>query len=322
MFRSWSSIRKLALGVSGAAGIQLGAAAVVEKTDDKPKFNLAESDKRLKKKPEWYQFAVHELETLIRKFSSYGFIEHEELTSNAILWFERCADSNNPEILWRLARAYIEKSKLDIVDNRVHYPEHRDVLLQKAYEAIKKALAQEPPQGSAGAHKWYAIILQSYIELHPFTAGRKGTALAKQLAPSDGDVKSEIRAHLNRAAEIDPKDPFTWHLLGIEYFELKDYKKAGEYFQKAEDVKPDFSSANRYYLGRVYMANKEIAKAKEAFLKTLSSTPKNKADGRAKSMSKQHLVFDLKLKADEVALLGQEDWKYQPELIYDETIKF
>ena len=67
----------------------------------------------------------------------------------------------------------------------------------------------------------YAIIIQSYIELHPFTAGRKGTALAKQLAPSDGDVKSEIRAHLNRAAEIDPKDPFTWHLLGKNLIQYK-----------------------------------------------------------------------------------------------------
>ena len=31
---------------------------------------------------------------------------------------------------------------------------------------------------------------------------------------------------------------------GIEYFELKDYKKAGEYFQKAEDVKASFSLSN------------------------------------------------------------------------------
>ncbi|KAI1730041.1 regulator of microtubule dynamics protein 1 [Ditylenchus destructor] len=123
--------------------------------------------------------------------------------------------TTNPELLWRLAR-----------------------------EALNVAL-----------HKWYAIILNYWSEFQ----GSKAQIESAQ----------EVKTHFERALQLNSLDATTWHLLGIWHFHVADlsyvsrlaakafygtppsstYKEALRHFQKAEQIQPNFYSANQYYMG-------------------------------------------------------------------------
>ena len=112
MFRRAAiSASKLIVGVGS---LQIGAAAV------------ALTDKQLSKKPDYYQADVRALEEAFSKLAKYSYIESEgeplvcrliftlsETLNAAEDLLKRFADSNNPEILWRLARAITEKGYVD-----------------------------------------------------------------------------------------------------------------------------------------------------------------------------------------------------------------
>lgn len=123
--------------------------------------------------------------------------------------------------------------------------------------------AADNSSNSAGFHKWYAIGL---LRLQKLNKSDKYAV----------NAKDKIHKHFQKAVELDPKDPLTWHFfgsflkfglkeslfflnnnlqflnrentyikfLGLYYFENKNYKNAMEAFMKAEDVKVKFT-----YLG-------------------------------------------------------------------------
>ncbi|VDK48162.1 unnamed protein product [Anisakis simplex] len=247
-------------------GVQLGAATAVALTD-----------KQLLKKPEWYQHAVQRLEKTIKKTGKYGYIESEEVLDEAYDVLLRVSDVENTELLWRLTRVLVEKAELSKCDIE------KQKLLKEAEVYSKKALSFEGSAPSAGAHKWHAILLMKLAHFE------------KKI-----DRSAEIREHLNKATQADASDPHAWHLLGLSYFNTKHYKEAAEYFQKAEEVKPNFSPSNLYYLGAAQRKLRDKAAAIESFKKAVALPVKTKADGRAKLDTRKALT-SLKVKPEEYA---------------------
>uniref|UniRef100_A0A914UU19 Regulator of microtubule dynamics protein 1 n=1 Tax=Plectus sambesii TaxID=2011161 RepID=A0A914UU19_9BILA len=183
------------------------------------------------------------------------------LIDNVYAGLIRYEDSNNSELLWRLARATCEKAKL--TQDKAKKKE----LIFKAFEVIEKAIANEPPEGSFGAHKWYAILLD-YVGEYEGTKSRIRRSY-------------DVRKHLERALEINQKDPTTWHILGVWHFAFADlptyqryiasaifdtpptstYDDALYYFEKAETIQPDFYSKNLWYMAEVMQRKGELDKA-------------------------------------------------------------
>jgi len=75
--------------------------------------------------------------------------------------------------------------------------------------------------------------------------------------------------HLKKAVVIKPSSPRAHNLLGIAYFQQKDYKSAKAEYKKAIDLNPSYAQAYNN-LGGVYFMLSEFDKAKALFKKALS----------------------------------------------------
>uniref|UniRef100_A0AC34R8I0 Regulator of microtubule dynamics protein 1 n=1 Tax=Panagrolaimus sp. JU765 TaxID=591449 RepID=A0AC34R8I0_9BILA len=256
--------------IGGLASVQMGAAAV------------ALTDKQLSKKPDWYQNGVKTLEESLKKLSTYAFIDSTETLDTAEHILYKVHDIENTELLWRLARVLAEKA--DMTKNEAE----KKKLLHEAAKYAKKAIALEPGTGSAGAHKWYAYILCNLLKVE------------KHCKKDAKQLEEKVLVHLEKAAKLDPKDPFTLHLLGIHLFHNKDYKEAIKNFEKAESIKPNFSAANLYYLGETQRHLGKKAEATATLKKVLTLPTKYKFDSKAKSEAKRTLMVNLKQKLEDI----------------------
>lgn len=101
-------------------------------------------------------------------------------------------DHGNAEVLWRLARATFEVAKLASAST-----EQRE-LDYEAYGYIKQALAIDPNNFSV--HKWMFILLDK-------KASYEG--IKERISQS-----YNVKKHIERACELNPKDGTSLHLLG------------------------------------------------------------------------------------------------------------
>ncbi|XP_053323198.1 regulator of microtubule dynamics protein 1 [Spea bombifrons] len=169
-------------------------------------------------------------------------------------------DSEDPEILWRFARACREISQLGNIT-----PDEKKRVVYESHDFAKKALEKDGLCWAA--HKWYGICLSDVGEYEGIKV-KIGNAY-------------KIRDHFQRAIELNPKDATTIHLIGLWIYMFADmpwyqkkiastlfaatpsvqYDEALEYFQKAEEAEPNFYSKNHLYLGKTYLKlkNKELA---------------------------------------------------------------
>ncbi|KAL3998249.1 hypothetical protein ACH3XW_14285 [Acanthocheilonema viteae] len=184
------------------------------------------------------------------------------LIENAYNVLRRFSSSNDPQMLWRLARVLCEKAKMS---------KDKDDRKRFMYDALKmaeKALANEGEESCWEAHKWYAIVL-SYVSEYEGTREQIRQSL-------------EIRKHLEKALDVNSTDATTWHALGVWYFTYADlsswkaaivkalfgsvplatYDDALRCFQKAEFIKPNFDSSNLWYLAEV---KTRLGQKEEAF---------------------------------------------------------
>nr|KAI8762001.1 regulator of microtubule dynamics protein 1 [Biomphalaria glabrata] len=188
-------------------------------------------------------------------------------------------NSNDANILWRLARAATEKGKMGEGDERKKY-------IYEAWGYISKAL--ELDNTNFACHKWYGILLD-------YTAEYEGT---KQRISNAFKVKE----HFMKAIELNPKDATTLHCLGYWCFLFADmpwyqrkvasvifaspptstYDEALEYFIKAEEAEPDFYNQNKVLLGKTYMRLKDKETAKKYLLKALEHEDKTTDDAKAR----------------------------------------
>ncbi|KAH9515619.1 Regulator of microtubule dynamics protein 1 [Bulinus truncatus] len=188
-------------------------------------------------------------------------------------------NSNDANILWRLARAATEKGKMS--DG-----EEKKKCIYEAWDYISKAL--ELDNNNFACHKWYGILLD-------YTAEYEGT---KQRIANAFKVKE----HFMKAIELNPKDATTLHCLGYWCFLFADmpwyqrkvaglifaspptssYEEALEYFSKAEEVDPGFYNQNRVLLGKTYMRMKDKDTAKKYLMKALEHEDKTSDDAKAR----------------------------------------
>ncbi|XP_062986977.1 regulator of microtubule dynamics protein 1 isoform X2 [Elgaria multicarinata webbii] len=177
--------------------------------------------------------------------------------------------SDNAQVLWRLARASRDLAQLSHTS-----AEKKRQLTYEALDYAKKALEKDPSCFSV--HKWYAICISDVGDYE----GIK-TKIANAFV---------IKEHFQKAIELNPKDATSLHLMGIWCYTFAEmpwyqskiaavlfstppsstYEEALRYFQKAEDVEPNFYSKNLLFLGKTYMKlnNRKLAllwltKAKE-----------------------------------------------------------
>jgi len=232
-----------------------------------------------------------QLETMtkVREADSYY---NMYMIENAYGILRRFRKSNDPELLWRLARVICEQGKM------CKNPEEKARLYEEALEIAKKALDNAGESGCFGAHKWYAIILD-------YASEAKGTKA--RLVNS-----YEVKVHLERALEINPLDPTTWMILGMWHFAFADmasytrlaaraiyatppsstYEEALHHFQRADAIQPDFSSSNTFYIAQIYeklgRKDEAIAEYRKAFAAPVVSVDDNdihkKANDRLKKL--------------------------------------
>uniref|UniRef100_A0A914YV82 Regulator of microtubule dynamics protein 1 n=1 Tax=Panagrolaimus superbus TaxID=310955 RepID=A0A914YV82_9BILA len=210
--------------------------------------------------------------------------------------FER---TTNPEILWRIARILAEKAKITL--NK----EEKRTLFLEALEYAEKALKNEEAPGCFGAHKWYAIIINYVGEI-------EGTK--SQIKKS-----YDMKVHLERALELNPRDATTWHILGVWHFTFADmsgvtrlaaktifgtppsstYEEALRHFEHAESLQPGFYKDNSFYLGETYdrLGKKEKALEfyKKAFYAPIISVDDKDAHEKALGRLKKYGFDEKKL---------------------------
>ncbi|XP_066480275.1 regulator of microtubule dynamics protein 1 isoform X2 [Tiliqua scincoides] len=200
----------------------------------------------------------------------YGSGETEKLYQ----LLDQHKNSENAEILWRLARALRDLAQLSHTS-----AEKKKQLTYEALDYAKKALEKDPT--IFAVHKWYAICISDVGDYE----GIK-TKIANAFV---------IKEHFQKAIELNPKDATSLHLMGIWCYTFAEmpwyqrkiaavifatppsstYEEALRYFQKAEDVEPNFYSKNMLFLGKTYMKlnNRKMAllwltKAKERLVHT------------------------------------------------------
>ncbi|MCF7902920.1 MAG: hypothetical protein K9M19_05785 [Candidatus Marinimicrobia bacterium] len=199
-------------------------------------------------------------------------------------------EPNNPEILWKIARGHF-----DFADQKPDDEEWRKEHLYPGFEKAKKAL--ELDDNSAGAHKWYAILIGQIGEL-------EGT---KQKITNSYPMKE----HTMRAIELDPDDASNYHVMGRWHFALADlswierqvasiiyatppaasFKEALNYFKKAHELDPE-DLRNVLYIGKCYEELDDEEKAAEYLRKTLNMKAVTDSD-RAIQKEAQEALDDL-----------------------------
>lgn len=163
------------------------------------------------------------------------------------------------EIKWRQARAMYKLSK-------TAEKARREQLIRDGYALVNDAVTKEI--NNFAAHKWMAILLDANSELDGIKAR------VSQL--------ETVKKHMERAVELNPEDPTSWHLLGNFAFGLADmpwyqrkivsaifatpptgtYEEALAHFLKAEEKKANFYSMNLLLIGKCYQALKNQEQAK------------------------------------------------------------
>ena len=96
--------------------------------------------------------------------------------------------------------------------------------------------------------------------------------------------KTEYRAALESLRPAQSADPSVWHLAGRAYFQLGQYTKAQEWFEKAAQAEPS-KSEHRHWLGKTLgrraenasfiTAPKYAVECRKAFEKAVEIDPKN-----------------------------------------------
>lgn len=96
---------------------------------------------------------------------------------------------------------------------------------------------------------------------------------SSQASSNQPDWKQHIK-HLKESAEKDPENAETWSQLANAYYELQDYSKSIEAYNKYIPLIEDKSGAYQD-LGVVYRRNGQFEEAIKAFEKAVAENPEN-----------------------------------------------
>jgi len=161
-----------------------------------------------------------------------GSKEQQTLALTHLLSAVQEGDRRDPNLLWRLCKAQYLCS---VLENQDDNKESQRKLIMEAINSGEEALALDSKNSEA--HKWFAIALGS--------RGEFGGVKEKIL---DG---FEFKKHIDLAAELNPKDHITQHLLGRFCYEVS----------QAERLKPEGWKENRLFLAKCYIGLGDYATA-------------------------------------------------------------
>lgn len=130
-----------------------------------------------------------------------GSKEQQTLALNHLLQAVQEGERRDPNLLWRLCKAQYLCS---VLENQDDNKESQRKLIMEAINSGEEALALDSKNSEA--HKWFAIALGS--------RGEFGGVKEKIL---DG---FEFKKHIDLAAELNPRDHITQHLLGRFCYEV------------------------------------------------------------------------------------------------------
>ncbi|KAK2581020.1 hypothetical protein KPH14_006070 [Odynerus spinipes] len=195
-------------------------------------------------------------------------------------------DSKDVEMLWRLSRVLYNMSKTSSES------EAKEMILE-GYHLIETALTIK--EDHYAVHKWMSILLDSKSAMD----GMK--ARIQQLY--------NVKQHMLRAIELNPKDATTLHMLGTWCYQVSDlawyqrkiaaivfgepprssFEEALMYFSRAEETNPNFYSQNLLMLAKTYL---KLGKREDAlrYLKLTTEYPTtNHEDVQAKKEAQELL---------------------------------
>lgn len=195
-------------------------------------------------------------------------------------------DSNDVEILWRLCRAMYNMSK---TTSEVEAKK----MIYEAYDLICKA--QDIQEKHYAVHKWISILLDSKCTYE----GMK--ARIKEL--------HNIKTHMLKAAELNPKDATILYMLGNWCFQISElswyqrklaaalfgeppkssFEEALMYFEAAENIDPNFYSYNLLMLGKTYLKLQKKEDAIKYLKMTSEFLARNDEDHNAKQEAQKLL---------------------------------
>ncbi|TMW60077.1 hypothetical protein Poli38472_000119 [Pythium oligandrum] len=187
------------------------------------------------------------------------------------------ANSEDIGVMWRLSRAAYDVSNLKATP-----ADEKKQLIYYAYDVIQKAL--EKTDEIAEVHNWYGIILSSVGDY-------EGTKVAISNS-------YKIKSHWEKAIELKPSKPTTYHLLGrwcmtisdLSWIERKaasvlfgsppesSYDEALKYLLKCDELDPGSWKKNSMLITQVYYKQRNWALAKEWAQKTLDVPIKSEED--------------------------------------------
>ncbi|HPC36001.1 MAG TPA: hypothetical protein P5268_09675 [Candidatus Marinimicrobia bacterium] len=185
-------------------------------------------------------------------------------------------EPDNPEVLWRIARAYF-----DFADQQPGNVEVQKANLYPGFEYAKKCVEMAPEL--AGGHQYYAILIGQIGEL-------EGT---KQKITNS----YAVREHTEKAIALDPKEDSNYHVMGRWHYELADlswaerqvasliyatppkatFEEAEQFFQKAHELKPQ-EIRHLLWLGKTQLKLKKKDQAKKNLQLALGIQPQSDSD--------------------------------------------
>ncbi|XP_076749541.1 regulator of microtubule dynamics protein 1 isoform X2 [Xylocopa sonorina] len=195
-------------------------------------------------------------------------------------------DSGDIEIIWRLCRAMYNMSKTaSEVDAKK--------LISDAYNLIFDALKLNEDHWAA--HKWASILLNSKTLYE---------GIKSQIKES-----YNIKKHMLRAIELNPKEPTLMYMLGSWCYQVADltwyqrkiasiifgqpptssFEEALKYFENAEKIDPNFYSHNLLMLGKTYLKLNQKDLALKYLKMTVEYPAKNEDDRNAKQEAQKLL---------------------------------
>ncbi|KZC11200.1 PREDICTED: regulator of microtubule dynamics protein 1-like [Dufourea novaeangliae] len=198
-------------------------------------------------------------------------------------------DSGDVEILWRLSRALYKMAKIatDVEGKKMIY---------EAYDLLNIALKIKEDHWAV--HKWMSIILDSRCSYE----GMK--VRLRELY--------NIKNHMLRAIELNPRDTTTMYMLGTWCYQISDltwyqrkiaaiifetppissFEEALQYFLRAEEVEPNFYSHNLLMLGKSYLKLNQKDEALK-YLKMAVEYPAKNDDDHTAKQEAQKLLKDI-----------------------------
>jgi len=185
-------------------------------------------------------------------------------------------EKNDPEVVWRIARAYFDFADQDPEDEELQKEN-----IYPGFEYAKRCIEISP--NSAKGHQYYAILIGRIGEI-------EGT---KQKIKNSYAVKE----HTERSIELDPSDPVNYHVMGRWHFALSElswferqiasiiyatppkasFEEAEVNFKKAQELEPD-DLRHVLWLGKTYIELDKEDQAKRMFEKVLKMEAESDSD--------------------------------------------